>query len=600
MGNIIPHCNEAAERQNNILRSKGETPRIPSTVVPQPQAYRPTPTAVVCPRPTVAATVPPPKPVPLPLDFLADAHEQLRPQTRPLVKPGARITVDALRSAATPPNRVLGAYPDVTTYLRTHLQLLHDDYFVALQEGLADLRAQQLDVRHFKAGRFESNSSFWVYNNKAIEVMVEAGKTARCKLVVYLTPEEARSVFRSNNLNTHAMERDASKDDKNNNGTTQAPATAAPATPVPEVNDEELESDVPFMNGSLLLFTTDVRRMDDLVLATVMRQHLTDPSAQAKKTAPSATSHSEKWRPHIEIHIVRAYSYGRTTMDSFLDRPMHLLECKHYFDPYNQIHRKLGSLTASTFPFVEQFLHVNRQPQLPDYLKNWNIKDAIYYTLSKFHALPLRPATAAWPTAAELGYNDSQLAAIRHALTHRVAMVQGPPGTGKSFVGRELVSLLLHNAPGRPRIVVVCNSNQALDQFLCALVEQTPFGNAQTVVRMGSQCGEKDRILEILERQAADEKVFGQAKWRAFEAVSQSNSEVAQFLRNATGGPVDVAQLNRLLANGTAARADLDAVQQAGKFERFKNRRVFGMTSSFAAKNDTFLRSLQAEIGELV
>lgn len=68
-------------------------------------------------------------------------------------------------------------------------------------------------------------------------------------------------------------------------------------------------------------------------------------------------------------------------------------------------------------------------------------------------------------------------------------MIQGPPGTGKSFVGIELVKLLLANTCPTPAaadkhqkehpdsplppvvgpILIVCLTNHALDQFLEAL-----------------------------------------------------------------------------------------------------------------------------------
>ena len=49
-------------------------------------------------------------------------------------------------------------------------------------------------------------------------------------------------------------------------------------------------------------------------------------------------------------------------------------------------------------------------------------------------------------------------------LTCRLALVQGPPGTGKTYIGLTTVSILLENLPGT--IVIACQTNHALDQFL--------------------------------------------------------------------------------------------------------------------------------------
>ena len=35
-------------------------------------------------------------------------------------------------------------------------------------------------------------------------------------------------------------------------------------------------------------------------------------------------------------------------------------------------------------------------------------------------------------------WDESQLRAAQHSLTHRVALIQGPPGTGKTFIGCKL------------------------------------------------------------------------------------------------------------------------------------------------------------------
>lgn len=52
----------------------------------------------------------------------------------------------------------------------------------------------------------------------------------------------------------------------------------------------------------------------------------------------------------------------------------------------------------------------------------------------------------------------------------RAAVMQGPPGTGKTFVGVKLCEILVRLT--QERILCVCYTNHALDQFLEALLEQ--------------------------------------------------------------------------------------------------------------------------------
>jgi superfamily II DNA or RNA helicase len=50
-------------------------------------------------------------------------------------------------------------------------------------------------------------------------------------------------------------------------------------------------------------------------------------------------------------------------------------------------------------------------------------------------------------------------------LSQRVALIQGPPGTGKTHVGAQLCQTILSLSPNS-RILCVCYTNHALDQFL--------------------------------------------------------------------------------------------------------------------------------------
>ena len=44
-------------------------------------------------------------------------------------------------------------------------------------------------------------------------------------------------------------------------------------------------------------------------------------------------------------------------------------------------------------------------------------------------------APYSWPSAAQLELDNSQLEAVKMALTKEFAVIQGPPGTGKTYIG---------------------------------------------------------------------------------------------------------------------------------------------------------------------
>lgn len=92
-----------------------------------------------------------------------------------------------------------------------------------------------------------------------------------------------------------------------------------------------------------------------------------------------------------------------------------------------------------------------------------------------------------WPTFRH-DLNASQLAAVKLALTRRLAIVVGPPGCGKTFVGELIVRTLLHNQAAMSGggnncpILFVCYTNHALDSLLERLL---PY--ERQIVRVGGQ-----------------------------------------------------------------------------------------------------------------
>lgn len=79
--------------------------------------------------------------------------------------------------------------------------------------------------------------------------------------------------------------------------------------------------------------------------------------------------------------------------------------------------------------------------------------------------------------------DPGQCEAMIVALTHEFALIQGPPGTGKSYLGVQIMRVLIENkdAAKLGPIVVVCYTNHALDQFLEHLIAV----GIEKVIRIG-------------------------------------------------------------------------------------------------------------------
>ena len=168
-----------------------------------------------------------------------------------------------------------------------------------------------------------------------------------------------------------------------------------------------------------------------------------------------------------------------------------MIESRAYFEASRHILHSLQIAEIDTMPFTECLLKYNsKQPSLkssisscalgnPKYMKDGN---------SCFDLRSLYPDDKSneqsvnilndsdWPKADEIELDQSQLNAIKMALTQEIAVIQGPPGTGKTYIGYKIVQTLLQNRnvwdPERTSpILVMCFTNHALDQFLEGLLE---------------------------------------------------------------------------------------------------------------------------------
>ncbi|KAJ5117791.1 P-loop containing nucleoside triphosphate hydrolase protein [Penicillium atrosanguineum] len=90
----------------------------------------------------------------------------------------------------------------------------------------------------------------------------------------------------------------------------------------------------------------------------------------------------------------------------------------------------------------------------------------------------------------------SQLCSLLAGLSQNVSIIQGPPGTGKSFIGA-LLAKAFHDET-QEKILVMCYTNHALDQFLEDLLD---IGiDASSIVRLGSKSSQRTRPLIMAEQ----------------------------------------------------------------------------------------------------
>ncbi|KAI3369880.1 hypothetical protein L3Q82_024689 [Scortum barcoo] len=182
------------------------------------------------------------------------------------------------------------------------------------------------------------------------------------------------------------------------------------------------------------------------------------------------------------------------------DQSFLMIETTAYFEAYRYVLEGLQEQEEDSLPFQRYIVECNADVQPPDYLQRQDtynlssIADADYKdSIRPFHSLNEN----AWPQMEELGLDESQMKALKLALTKQLAIIQGPPGTGKTYVGLKIAQALLTNQNlwrGRfdmAPMLVVCYTNHALDQFLEGIHKFLKDG----IVRVGGRSNS-----EILKR----------------------------------------------------------------------------------------------------
>ncbi|PLN78187.1 P-loop containing nucleoside triphosphate hydrolase protein [Aspergillus taichungensis] len=118
----------------------------------------------------------------------------------------------------------------------------------------------------------------------------------------------------------------------------------------------------------------------------------------------------------------------------------------------------------------------------------------------------------------------SQFQSLITGLTQSVSLIQGPPGTGKSFIGA-LLAKAFHDQT-KEKILVMCYTNHALDQFLEDLLD---IGiKHSSIVRIGPKSTPRTQPL-LLNEQSANFK-RSNATWNKIKTTENDARELESDL----------------------------------------------------------------------
>ncbi|KAJ5150850.1 uncharacterized protein N7482_010102 [Penicillium canariense] len=164
------------------------------------------------------------------------------------------------------------------------------------------------------------------------------------------------------------------------------------------------------------------------------------------------------------------------------------------------------------FPLTEElFLYERDQPMKESSLAPWEV-------VNELQEMYRRNIQDILKTSQPITLDPSQLESLLAGLTQRLSLIQGPPGTGKSFIGA-LLSKVLHDHT-KHKILVMCYTNHALDQFLEDLLD---IGiDPSDIVRMGSKFTTRTQPLTLKEQKSSHRRA--QSTWDTINTLNNEGS----------------------------------------------------------------------------
>lgn len=298
-------------------------------------------------------------------------------------------------------------------------------------------------------------------------------------------------------------------------------------------------------NGQLICFTTN-KNYSNLIVATVLR------NSQLEHLIPQKS---------IVIEIIRTEN-----IDIIFDRDLIMIEPNSFFDPYCQVFNALKGMNEYNFPFKNRILKLCKEPDVPKYEQPefFNYQNQSFKLDSDWDKL-------------NLGLEGMQLAALKTAISNDFNIIVGPPGSGKSFMGIEIVRILLENT--NEKILVITQTNNALDKFLIGCLKFT-----DKIARFGSQCKAKELSSYVVKHNMSQDSKKYLQKLQAM----QRDIVTSLIEKNATPEEIfkEISFHYRLV----------EEINQLDNYQNTCNKRIFGMTTSLAAHNSSLAKLLRPGI----
>lgn len=164
----------------------------------------------------------------------------------------------------------------------------------------------------------------------------------------------------------------------------------------------------------------------------------------------------------------------------------------------------------------------------------------------------------------------------------------------ETHIGLEIILTLLKHT--KEKILIVCYTNHALDQTLTGVLKET-----DEIIRFGEQSKsevmQKYTFKEVgLNRDHLVDAAFKQLYWKTKQEQIVLSDEFYRIQKQEE--VVEQAVLEKFQLEMLSVTKKLFELNQLQTFLRVQDKRVFGMTTTFAARCHALLQLLEIPIGK--
>ena len=210
------------------------------------------------------------------------------------------------------------------------------------------------------------------------------------------------------------------------------------------------------------------------------------------------------------LTILEDVNTGSHATPIYPDEIYTMIESPGFLEAYAPVVSRLKTMMKNPedLPLEEYLVHGSTEMYPPSYLED-NVLDLSGVLCKCSHNVCVHMHKemnvcdeSSWSSLPENDFDESQLQALKLALTSKLALIQGPPGTGKTYIGINLVKAFLHNKkiwnPNKAApLLVMCYTNHALDQFLEGILSlKLPNLKTPNVLRVGGRS--KNEAIQML------------------------------------------------------------------------------------------------------